>query len=105
RLLNRLGHRVMAASDGGSACRIALEFHPDLVFLDIGLPGMDGYEVARSLRREPSLDGIYLVALTGYGSDADRKKSAESGFDDHLVKPIEFEGLLRVLEATQVGAM
>src|SRR5262249_675588 len=77
---------------------------PEMVLLDIGLPGMDGYEVARRLRAEPSLDGIYLVALTGYGSASDRHKSAEAGFDEHLVKPVEFDALRRVLERTHVGS-
>jgi CheY-like chemotaxis protein len=65
---------------------------------------MDGYEVARRLRAEPSLDGVCLVALTGYGSEADRRRSTEAGFDTHLVKPVEFDALRRVLEATQVGS-
>ncbi len=79
-------------------------FTPDLALLDPGLPGLDGYEVACRLRREPSLDGIYLVALTGYGGESDRRRSAEVGFDDHLVKPVEFDALRRVMERTQVGS-
>jgi CheY-like chemotaxis protein len=72
--------------------------------VDIGLPGTDGYEVPRRLRREPSLDGVYLVAQTGYGSESDRRHSAEAGFDDHLVKPVEFGAVRRVLERTLVGS-
>ena len=82
---------------------MAIRCTPDLVLLDIGLPGTDGYEVARRMRGEPSLDGVYLVALTGYGSESDRQRSTAEGFDDHLVKPIEFDDLLRGLERTQVG--
>jgi CheY-like chemotaxis protein len=93
----------MVAHDGPSACEAALGGTPDLVLLDLGLPGLDGYEVARRLRREPSLDGICLVALTGYGGESDRRRSAEAGFDAHLVKPVGFDALRRVLAATQVG--
>jgi CheY-like chemotaxis protein len=104
RLLRRLGHEVEVAYEGPSACEAAVALTPDMVLLDIGLPGMDGYEVARRLRTEPSLDGLYLVALTGYGSESDRRKSAEAGFDDHIVKPVEFDALRRVLKRTQVGS-
>jgi CheY-like chemotaxis protein/anti-sigma regulatory factor (Ser/Thr protein kinase) len=104
RLLRRLGHEVEVAYDGPSAYEAAVVLTPDIVLLDIGLPGMDGYEVARRLRAEPSLDGVWLVALTGYGSEADRRSSTEAGFDAHLVKPVGFDALRRVLEATQVGS-
>ena len=66
---------------------------PDLVFLDIGMPGMDGYEVARRLRQQPGLDGVLLAALTGWGQEEDRRRSTEAGFDHHLVKPVEPEQL------------
>jgi CheY-like chemotaxis protein len=65
------------------------EFRPDLVFLDIGMPGMDGYEVARRLRRRPGLENAVLAALTGWGQQADRRRSAEARFDHHLDKPVE----------------
>jgi two-component system CheB/CheR fusion protein len=104
RLLRRLGHTVDVAYEGPSAYEAGVALAPDIVLLDIGLPGMDGYEVARRLRAEPSLDGVCLVALTGYGSEADRRRSTDAGFDAHLVKPVEFDALRRVLEATQVGS-
>jgi CheY-like chemotaxis protein/nitrogen-specific signal transduction histidine kinase len=104
RLLRRLGHKVDVAYEGPSAYEAGVALTPDLVLLDIGLPGMDGYEVARRLRAEPALDGVRLVALTGYGSEADRQRSTDAGFDAHLVKPVEFDALRRVLEATQVGS-
>jgi CheY-like chemotaxis protein len=104
RLLRRLGHEVEVAYEGPSAYEAGVALTPDIVLLDIGLPGMDGYEVARRLRAEPSLDGVCLVALTGYGSEVDRQRSTEAGFDAHLVKPVEFDALRRVLEATQVGS-
>jgi len=103
RLLTRLGHEIETAYDGLSACETAVTFTPDLVLLDIGLPGMDGFEVARRLRAESSLDGVYLVALTGYGSESDRNRSKESGFDAHLVKPVEINALLAILDKTKVG--
>ncbi len=103
RLLTRLGHEIETAYDGLSACETAVTFTPDLVLLDIGLPGMDGFEVARRLRAESSLDGVYLVALTGYGSESDRNRSKESGFDAHLVKPVEIDALLAILDKTKVG--
>jgi PAS domain S-box-containing protein len=105
RLMKRLGHEVEVAPDGIAAVQAAIRYTPDLVLLDIGLPGMDGYEVARRLKLEPSLHGICLVALTGYGSESDRQRSTEVGFDDHLVKPVEFDALLRALERAQVGML
>ena len=88
------GHEVRVAYDGRSGLAVAKEFHPDLAFLDIGLPkGMDGYEVARRLRALPGLERTQLVALTGYGRVEDRKRSAESGFTAHLVKPVDPEKL------------
>jgi PAS domain S-box-containing protein len=88
-LLRLAGQDVQARYDGLSALAQAQEFRPELVFLDIGMPGMDGYEVARRLRGEPQLEGVILVALTGWGQEEDRRRSAEAGFDHHLVKPVE----------------
>jgi CheY-like chemotaxis protein len=104
RLLRRLGHEVEVAYEGPSAYAAAAALTPDIVLLDIGLPGMDGHEVARRLRAEPSLHGVCLVPLTGYGNEADRCKSTAADFDAHFVKPVEFDALRRVLEATQVGS-
>ena len=70
---------------------------PDVVFSDIGMPGMDGYELARQLRKEPGLASVVLVALTGYGQDHDRQRAKEAGFDFHLVKPVSFESLYDLL--------
>jgi CheY-like chemotaxis protein len=86
-VLRVLGHdvRVVFSSED---CLKALEtFVPEVLFLDIGLPGMDGYEVARAVRRLPGMDELFLVALTGYGREEDRRKTREAGFDYHLVKP------------------
>jgi CheY-like chemotaxis protein len=68
-----------------------------IVFLDIGMPGMDGYEVARRLRGEPGLRGVVLVALTGWGQEEDRRRSKEAGFDQHVVKPVEPAALENLL--------
>jgi len=78
---------------------MATDYQPDAVLLDIGLPGMNGYEVARELRSAPALAQITLVAFTGYGQDEDRRRVREAGFDFHLVKPVEVGELTRVIDA------
>ncbi len=88
-LLRLTGHDVRVAFEGQTAISTAREFLPELIFLDIGMPGMDGYEVARRLRREVELRGVVLVALTGWGQEEDRRRSQEAGFNHHLVKPVE----------------
>ena len=87
RLLRLSGHEVEVAYDGTSAVQAALAMRPDVVLLDIGLPGLTGYEVARQLRQEPALKNTVLVALTGYGRELDRKRSRNAGFSYHLIKP------------------
>ena len=72
-------------------------YTPDVVFLDIGMPGMDGYEVARRLRQQPGLEQVVLTALTGWGQQEDRRRTAEAGFDHHLVKPINLNALQTLL--------
>ncbi|HUQ75660.1 MAG TPA: PAS domain S-box protein [Burkholderiales bacterium] len=93
-----MGHEVEAAHDGHAALAAARSRRPDVVLLDISMPGMDGLTVARELRREPDMRKIRVVALTGFGQEADRRRSEEAGFDDHLVKPVSPEQLRRVLE-------
>ncbi len=92
------GHQTRVANNGPDALVAAGEFQPEVVLLDIGLPGMDGYEVARQLRQLPGLGKAFLIALTGYGSVADREKAREAGFDEHLVKPADLGQLRRWLE-------
>jgi PAS domain S-box-containing protein len=92
-LLEVLGHRVRATSDGLSALDVASVNPPDVMLIDIGLPGMDGYEVARRVRQDPKLRRIVLVALTGYGREEDKREAAAAGFDHHLTKPIEIDKL------------
>ncbi|MFN2427389.1 MAG: PAS domain S-box protein [Candidatus Binatia bacterium] len=88
-LLRLQGHDVRVAYDGPSALEAAAVYAPDLVFLDLGMPGMDGCEIARRMRKQPGLEQTVLAALTGWGQKADRRRTAEAGFDHHLVKPLE----------------
>jgi signal transduction histidine kinase/CheY-like chemotaxis protein len=97
-VLQHYGHQTETVYSAQSALETAVEYRPDFVVLDIGLPGMDGYEVARRLRQIPELKDTRLIAATGYGQDADRQRSKEAGFDYHLVKPIDPEKLQTVLE-------
>ena len=86
-LIGMMGHEVAVANDGHQALRMMASLQPHIVFLDIGMPGMSGYEVAEAARRDARLDGTRLVALTGWGGEADRARTREAGFDDHLTKP------------------
>jgi two-component system CheB/CheR fusion protein len=88
-LLELAGHEVAVAYDGRSGLALAREFAPDVLFCDIGLPGLDGWELARSLRRERDWDGRLMVAVSGYGREEDRRTSLSAGFDMHLVKPVD----------------
>lgn len=98
RLLLRRGYRVEVAHDGPQALGHAKASPPQVALLDIGLPGMDGYEVARRLRTEAGCVNTFLVALTGYGQEEDRARARASGFDAHFVKPVDFRALLQVLQ-------
>ncbi len=92
------GHEVLCAYDGRAALEAAAKYRPDAVFLDIGLPGMDGYEIAERLREQPESAKAVLVAITGYGQDEDRRRSREVGIDHHLVKPVAPETLHKLLD-------
>jgi signal transduction histidine kinase/CheY-like chemotaxis protein len=96
-LLEMWGHRVWMARDGARGIEAARAHDPEVVLLDIGMPGMDGYEVARRLRADARTREAVLVALTGYGAEEDRKRSREAGFDYHIVKPVNPEELQRLL--------
>ncbi|HET6568656.1 MAG TPA: PAS domain S-box protein [Rhodothermales bacterium] len=96
-LLRSWGYDVRTAHDGPNALQRAAGFHPNVILLDIGLPGMDGYEVARLIRRDADLNDVRLVAVTGYGQDTDRQRSKEAGFDLHVVKPVEPSALKELL--------
>jgi CheY-like chemotaxis protein len=94
---------VRVAHDGPEALAVAGAFRPEVVLLDIGLPGMDGHEVARRLRGRPELGRPLIVALTGWGQQADVARSRAAGFDDHLVKPANPESILRLLATSAEG--
>ncbi len=96
-LLRLLGHNVRVAYNGSEALHLAATLHPQIVLLDIGLPGMSGFEVARRLRAQPGFAATKLVAMTGYGQEEDKQLSREAGFDHHLVKPVEPEVLQDLL--------
>jgi PAS domain S-box-containing protein len=101
-LLEMAGHSIQVAHTGPSALEVAAAFRPDAIILDIGLPGLDGYQVAQRLREDPALRTVTLIAATGYGQEEDLRRSREVGFDQHLVKPID-PGELQRLLAELVG--
>ena len=97
-LLRMLGnHEVVTAHDGPTALAEMARSQPEIVLLDIGLPGMDGIQVGQLIRELPEFDGVLLVAVTGYGRDEDRRKTQQVGFDEHLVKPPSIEQLKMIL--------
>jgi CheY-like chemotaxis protein len=96
-LLTMLGHHPRAAHDGLQGLEMACEWRPDLVFLDIGLPGMNGHDVARAIRATPGMQQVVLIALTGWGARGDVRLAEDAGFDQHLTKPVSVEALERAL--------
>ena len=98
------GHSTESVYTAHDAIERAPAFRPDVVLLDIGLPAMNGYDVARRLRTIPSLEGVRLVAITGYGQPEDRRRAREAGFDAHLVKPVDYVALASVLAADAAPA-
>jgi CheY-like chemotaxis protein len=92
-LLTMMGHEVRAAHDGVQAVDQAEKFRPDLIFMDVGMPKLDGLEAATEIRRKDWGAGPVIVALTGWGQETDRKRSKEAGCDEHLVKPLDFDRL------------
>jgi CheY-like chemotaxis protein len=96
-LVQRSGHQARAAYDGKSGLKLVDELSPDVVFVDIGMPNINGYEVARTLRRFPGHQSLRLVAVTGWGQLQDKQRAIDAGFDEHLTKPITPEDIERVL--------
>jgi PAS domain S-box-containing protein len=96
-MLEVSGYSTELAHDGHAALKLACDLHPDVVFLDIGMPGMNGYEVAKALRNIPKLADMTLVALTGWGGEQDRALSREAGFNDHLIKPVDMTVIEKLL--------
>ena len=97
-LLEAKGHQTRVATGGAEAISLAGEFRPHYVLLDLGLPLMDGYEIAKRLREQPNGNEVVLVALTGWSGREVRKKAAEAGFDYHLVKPVNWEELEKIIQ-------
>ncbi len=98
-LLNQLGHDVRVVNDGARAVEAARAFRPDVILLDIGLPGVDGYELARRFRALDETSGARVIAVTGYGQPSDRARSSAAGFDHHLVKPVDPAKLAAAIRA------
>ena len=96
-LLEMMGYQVRTASDAASALRMMAEFIPQVALIDIGLPGLNGYELARQVRSMPQLRDITLIAQTGWGTDDDRQQAREAGFQHHLTKPIDHQRLEKIL--------
>jgi CheY-like chemotaxis protein/anti-sigma regulatory factor (Ser/Thr protein kinase) len=103
-MLRLMGHEVESAPDGFSALETAAAFRPDLVLLDIGMPKLNGYDVCRRMRREPWGAGVLIVAVTGWGQDADKRRAREAGFDLHLTKPMDPAAVAVLLESAPAGS-
>jgi two-component system, sensor histidine kinase len=98
-VLRGMGHEVRVEHDGAGALAAAVDFHPSVCFLDIGLPKLNGYDLARSLRARPDTAGSILVAVTGWGQPEDRRLAKEAGFDEHMVKPVDFDRVRAILRS------
>jgi len=101
--LAKHGHLMRTAHDGHAALTAAAEFAPQVILLDIGLPKLDGFRVARQIRQQQSLQSACLIAVTGFGQPEDRRAAYDAGFDHFLVKPIDPTELLAILESLAVG--
>ena len=101
-LLQLDGHEVMIAQDGSAAQVLSSTFHPKVILLDIGLPGLDGYRVAQKFREQPETRDVLLIALTGYGQPEDRERSKAAGFDYHLVKPVDYHAIEALIDSQRV---
>ena len=97
-ILRLSGHQVRCAHDGRTALTSASEYQPEIILLDIGLPEVDGYEVARRIRAMDHLRNVRIVAISGYGQDEDRRRSHDAGIDQHLTKPVDLYALRSFLE-------
>ena len=96
-MLEEIGHDYVLAHDGRQALKVAKESRPDVILLDIGLPGMDGYAVCRAFRQDEQFKRTPIIAQTGWGQENDKAETAKAGFDYHIVKPVGFSDLERVL--------
>jgi len=103
-LLRLLGAEVQIVYSGAEALAVLDDFHPNVLLLDIGMPGMDGHEVARRVRQLPEYRNVLLIAMTGWGQDEDRRRSSEAGFDYHLIKPADVGALETLLVSMEHSA-
>jgi PAS domain S-box-containing protein len=103
-LLGILGHEVRMAHDGEQGAAAAAAFRPELILMDLGMPTLDGYEAARRIRAEAGGDEPFLVALTGWGAEDDRRRTHTAGFDRHLVKPVDSDALTRIIAEMAIGS-
>jgi CheY-like chemotaxis protein len=103
KFLTQTGHAVEVAHNGLDGTEAARRFQPQVVLCDIGLPGMDGYSFARTLRGEPEFRRTYLIAVTGYGQEADERRALEAGFDLHMTKPIDLNELDTILSGLNLA--
>lgn len=101
--LRKEGHQVEVSHDGASPLELARVFRPDFVLLDVGLPGKDGYEVARELRQREETRGATLIGVSGYGQEEDRRRAREAGFDHYFTKPMDFRALQDLLHRSTVS--
>ena len=104
-LLRVEGNDIRTAYDGPEAMAVSEVFHPEVVLLDIGLPKLNGYDVARRMRQQPWSHSATLIALTGWGKDEDRRLSQEAGFNAHLVKPVDLAALEDLLNGAQTTVL
>jgi CheY-like chemotaxis protein len=102
-LLEMKGYDVRVAYDGRGALALAQEFRPSVVLLDIGMPDLSGYEVARALREKPWGGALLVIALTGWGQDSDRQRAQDAGFDWHLTKPVDPDALQALIASRSAG--
>jgi CheY-like chemotaxis protein len=102
-LIEQLGASVRTAHDARSGLEAVHEFRPEIAFLDIGMPGMDGYEVCRRIRQAPGGGNLVVVAVTGWGQPQDKQRALDAGFDAHLTKPVDPAALARLLASTEVS--
>jgi CheY-like chemotaxis protein len=102
RLVRSLGHDVRIALSGEEALEVAGEFQPQIVLMDVSLPGLSGYDSARTIRSQPWAEGIILVAMTGWAREADRHRAREAGFDHHVSKPLDADVLEALLHTSVV---
>jgi CheY-like chemotaxis protein len=100
-VLRKMGHQIRTEYDGQSAVAAADAFRPDLILLDIGLPGMNGHEVAREIRQTPWGGTTTIIAVSGWGEESDKQQSREAGFDHHVTKPLDLEGVQRLLTTVE----